>query len=223
MAAKKFAWSWSALTGYETCPHQHYRLKIKKDIFEAPSSAMLEGQAAHTALEKRVRDGTPLPGQYAQHEGLCAKFRNSNAPVEVEQKLGLTADLEPTEFFAKDVWLRAVLDVNVMQGARANVYDYKTGKRKPDSEQLMLFAGVVFAAFQQIETVDTFFLWLKTKEVDKARFERHEHEALIWQTFEPRVADMAEAYEKEYFPCRPSGLCRGWCPVRDCKHWEPKP
>lgn len=222
MAAKKFAWSWSALTGYETCPFQHYRLKVKKDIFEAPNSAMLEGQAAHKALEKRVRDGTPLPGQYAQHEQLCGKFRKAKGTVEVEQKLGLNADLEPTEFFAKDVWLRAVLDVNVMRGSLARVYDYKTGKRKPDSEQLMLFAGVIFAAFPEIMDVDTYFLWLKSKEVDKAHFERDEHEALIWQTFEPRVSDMANAYEKEYFPPRPSGLCRGWCPVRDCKHWEPK-
>lgn len=188
---------------------------------EAPGKAMLEGQKIHKALELRVRDKVPLPGNLRQHEPLCRRFDKTSGSVHVEQKLALNRDLEPTEFFAKDVWLRGVLDVIVQKGKRAKVFDYKTGKRKPDSEQLKLFAAVVFAANDKVEIIDTSFLWLHTREVDSATFTRDD-EPLIWREFEPRVERMQEAYDRQKFPARPSGLCRGWCPVRHCEHWEAK-
>jgi hypothetical protein len=219
---KKFAWSYSALTGYETCPKQHYHLKVAKDVREAPSKAMLEGQKVHAAFEQRVRDKKPLPGNLSQHEPLCKRFDKTSGSVSVELKLALNQSLEPTEFFARDAWLRGVLDVMVTKGKVAKVFDYKTGKRKPDSEQLKLFAAIVFAAYDHIEIVDTSFLWLNTREVDSARFQRDPDENIIWREFEPRVQSMSDAYDSGHFPARPSGLCRGWCPVKTCDHWEPK-
>lgn len=218
---KKLAWSYTALTGFETCPKQHYHLKVAKDVSEAPSKAMLEGQKVHKAFEERVRDKKPLPMNLQQHESLCKRFDRTSGSVYVEQRLALNRDLEPTEFFARDAWLRAVLDVMAMKGKKAKVFDYKTGKRKPDSEQLKLFAAVVFATHSRIEVIDTSFLWLNTREMDSATFTRDD-EPLIWREFEPRVERMQEAYDTQKFPARPSGLCRGWCPVRDCEHWEPK-
>jgi CRISPR/Cas system-associated exonuclease Cas4 (RecB family) len=95
---KKFAWSYSALTGYETCPKQHYHLKVAKDVREAPSKAMLEGQKVHAAFEQRVRDKKPLPGNLSQHESLCKRFDKTSGSVSVELKLALNQSLEPTEF-----------------------------------------------------------------------------------------------------------------------------
>ncbi len=219
--AKKFAWSYTALTGYETCPKQHYHLKVAKDVYEEPSKAMLDGQKVHKAFEERVRDKKPLPGNLKQHENLCKRFDSTSGEVSVELKLAVNQNLEPTTFFGRDVWLRGVLDVLVTKNKVAKVFDYKTGKRKPNSEQLKLFAALTFASFDELEKVDTAFLWLNTHEVDKASFTKDD-ENIIWREFEPRVEKMNEAYESGHFPARPSGLCRGWCPIRDCKHWEPK-
>lgn len=219
--AKKFAWSYSALTGFETCPKQHYHLRVKKDIREAPSEAMQWGNRVHKALEDRVKTGRPLPDSLKQHEQLCQKFVNSRGVVTTEQRLALNADLEPTEYFARDVWLRGVFDVSVKRGPQVAIFDYKTGKRKPDSEQLKLFAAIAFASDKTVEVVHTTFLWLNSKEVDKQTFLAKE-EPLIWQEFEPRVSAMEEAFETNYFPARPSGLCRGWCAVKHCEHWEPR-
>jgi hypothetical protein len=218
---KKFAWSYTALTGYETCPKQHYHLKVAKDVREEPSKAMKEGNRVHKALEERVRDKKKLPGNLSQHENLCKRFDSTSGEVSVELKLGVNQNLEPTTFFGSDVWLRGVLDVIVTKGKLAKVFDYKTGKRKPNSEQLKLFAAITFASYPKIERVDTAFLWLNTHEIDKASFTKDD-EDIIWREFEPRVEKMTDAYESGDFPARPSGLCRGWCPVRDCKHWEPK-
>lgn len=181
---------------------------------------MTEGNLVHKALEDRVKSGKPLPNSLKQHEPLCQKFVNSRGVVTTEQRLALNADLEVTEYFARDVWLRGVFDVTVQRGNEIYIFDYKTGKRKPDSEQLKLFAAVAFAALK-VDRVHTSFLWLKSKEVDKQSFDADE-EPLIWQEFEPRVSQMEESYRNGQFPARPSGLCRGWCPVKTCDNWEPR-
>ena len=203
--AKRFAWSYSALTGYETCPKQYYHLRVKKDIQEAPNPAMLEGGAVHKALELRVGTGKPLPLNLKHHEKLCSKFASAPGQVLVERKLALNEKLEETTYFASDVWVRGVFDVAVMYGDTLMIYDYKTGKRKPDSQQLRLFAALGKAVWPGIKTIKTYFLWLNTKEVDKAEIPAEEV-PLIWAEFEPRVAAMEEASKTGYYPARPSGL-----------------
>lgn len=37
--SKPVAWSYSALTSFETCPHRHYETKIAKTIKEPPTLA----------------------------------------------------------------------------------------------------------------------------------------------------------------------------------------
>lgn len=221
--AKQLAWSYSALTNFETCPYQYYRLKIKKDIKEEPSRAMLEGNRVHKALEDRVAKGRPLPPDLKQWEPMCRKFVESPFDVLCEVAVALTPDLKRTEYFAKDVWFRAKFDIEIrLSPQHIRLGDYKTGKRKMDSDQLMLFAGTAFAIYPEVEVVDTAFYWLPDKAVDKETFTRERDEAFIWREFEPRVIAMETARENNTFPCKPSGLCRGWCPVRDCEHWEPK-
>ena len=221
--AKQLAWSYSALTNFETCPYQYYRLKVKKDIKEAPSPQMLEGNRVHEALEHRVAKGRPLPDDLKQWEPMCRKFVDSPLDVRCETEIALTPDLKKTTYFGKDVWLRAKFDVEVqVTNEWLRIIDYKTGKRKMDSTQLMLFAAVGFAVYPDVQRIDTAFYWLPDKAVDKETFTRERDEAFIWGEFEPRVIAMETARENETFPCNPSGLCRGWCPVRDCEHWEPK-
>jgi hypothetical protein len=217
--SKKFAWSYSALTGYETCPKQYYHLKVAKDIQEAPSAAMLEGSNTHTALEQRVRDGKPLPLNLRKHEKLCSRFANAKGEVLVERKLALNEKLEETEYFARDVWVRGVFDVALLSSDTLRIYDYKTGSRKPDNQQLRLFAALGAAVWPQVKKIQTYFLWLKTGETDRADIPVEEV-PLIWAEFEPRVEAMVQSKENNYYPARPSGLCRGWCPVKTCPNWE---
>lgn len=210
------------MTGFENCPKQHYHLKVAKDVFEKPSAQMQDGNRQHKALEERIKSNRPLPADLRGFEPLMRKVEAAPGQIMPEMKVALNADLQPTTYFAKDVWLRGVFDLAIFNGAVARIIDYKTGKRKPESAQLMLFAGMAFAQFPKIRKVGTAFWWLKTKETDRAEFYRDEAVPLIWQEFIPRVERMEEAYNTNYFPAKPSGLCRGWCPVKQCEHWEPK-
>lgn len=219
---KKMAWSWSALNNFETCPHQFYRLRVKKDIREKESPALLEGNRQHKAFEKRMRDLVPLPSDMQKWERLCRKVENSpHDEMLVEHKIALTADLKPTTFFAKNVWVRGVFDLAIRNGTAMRVIDYKTGKRKVDNEQLKLFAALAFSAFDGLKKVKTSFWWLPAAKADNEEFSADEA-PLLWREFEPRVERMQQAHDADNWPMKPSGLCRGWCPVHDCPNWEPK-
>lgn len=214
---KLVAWSYSALGSFETCPFRHMRTKVRKDVKDPPGEAALWGQRVHKALEDRIRDGKELPPSLASYEGYAAKFANAPGTVLAEQQIALTADFKPTSWFAKDVWLRAVLDVSVLNGSKALIADWKTGKRKPDNDQLELFAGVIFKTEPQIETASTGFVWLQEKKMDRETFTRDDGPR-IWANFLPRVARLERAHETDTWDKKPSGLCRAHCPVRDCEH-----
>lgn len=214
---KKFAWSYTALTGFETCPFRHYKTKVSKEVSDPPGEDAMWGQRVHKALEERLRDGKPLPPSLINFEPYAVKFESAPGTLLVEQQIALNDQFQPTEWFAKDAWCRAVLDVGVLTGKRGIIADWKTGKRKPENEQLELFAGVGFIAYPQVELLSTGFVWLKEKRMDREQFTRDDSPR-IWQNFLPRVERMERAYKADTWDKKPSGLCRKWCPVKSCEH-----
>lgn len=220
---KRPAWSHSALNNYETCPYQYYRLKVKKDVKDTMNEAALWGNEVHKALDHRISKNTPLPERFKKYEPYANRFakrQGVNGQVVVaEQKLCINENMEPTSWFAKDAWCRGIIDVAVFKDTKAFAGDWKTGKRKEDSDQLALFAGLMFAHYPDVEEVKTAFIWFKEDKIDKDVFFReHQHE--IWQRFFPRIAQLEKSFEMDRWPHKPSGLCRGWCPVKDCKYYE---
>lgn len=219
MPQRRPAWSYSALNNYETCPYQYYRLKVKKDVKDTMNEAALWGNEVHKALDKYIRGTAPLKPTMKQYKALADAFKNANGTVIAEQQLCINQDHEPTDWFAKDAWCRGIIDVGVMRGKTAMFGDWKTGKRKLDNDQLMLFAALAFAHYPQLESVTTGFVWFKEKKVDKAVFHRErQHE--IWQHFESKLVKLERSFEEDRWPKKPSGLCRGWCPVKDCPNYE---
>ncbi len=216
---KPFAWSYSSLTGFETCPYRHYRTKVLKDVSDPPGEAAMWGQRVHKALELRVGSGTPLPESLVNYEPYAAKFASAPGQVLVEHQITLNKSLRPTTWFGKDAWCRGVIDVAVVKDGKAVVADYKTGKRKPDNDQLNLFAALGFIQFPEVQRIDTMFIWLKDKKVDTTSFTRA-NVLDIWSSFLPRVKRMEKAYTggEDAHQKKPSGLCRSWCPVKDCEY-----
>lgn len=211
------AWSYSSLTAFETCPRRYYHTRVAKDIVEPETQALTWGNAVHQALEARAKDGTPLPSGMEQWEPLVAKILAAGGEVFTEKQIALNQAFTPCDWFAKDVWVRSVVDVGVVSGNLLVALDYKTGKPKHDSDQLKLFAALLLAVYPECDVVKTGFLWLKTNGIDQARFERSDLPA-IWNVFLPRVTALETAQRTEHWPVRPSGLCRNWCPCSQCEH-----
>lgn len=216
---KKFAWSYSSLTAYETCPHRWFKTKWTKEIVEPQTEATLWGNKVHKSLENRLRSKTPLPEGMERYEPFAKTILRhaEGGRIEVEQKLALNARFQKTTYFAQDVWLRNIADVVVVKGDKASVSDWKTGKIIPDSDQLALSSAVIFAHKPWVKSIVNSFIWLKEGKTTSETFNREDVPA-IWQRFLPRVARIEESIKQNKFPPRPSGLCRAWCPVTTCVH-----
>lgn len=212
MSNKMPAWSYSSLTKFETCPKQYYHIKVAKDVVEKPTEATIWGERVHKHLEDRVKYGTPLPDILRNYEKFVQPIADKPGIKLVEQQFAINAAMQPTGWFAEDAWCRGIVDVGILSGSKGVLLDYKTGKRKPESSQLKLFAALAFAHYESLKTVHTGFIWLKDNKMDTETFTR-DGVAMVWQEFLPRVQRLERAYKENKFIPKPSGLCRAWCPV----------
>lgn len=206
------AWSYSALTAFETCPHRFNLTRVTKQVTEPQTEATLWGNKVHKALELYARESKPLPKDLKRCSRYIDKILSYEGKRVIEERVALDRNLRPTKWMAKNVWVRGVIDIGVVGSERAYLLDWKTGKRKPDSDQLKLFAALAFAMYPWIDSVVTGFIWLKSGEFDKEVFTRDQLTE-IWGEFHPRLNRLANAYAEDKWIKRPSGLCRNWCPV----------
>ena len=210
--SKVLPWSFSSLNAYEQCPRRYNITRIQKLLKEPQTESTLHGNEVHKALELGLKGEQVLPKKYAQWEPLVQRIRKAPGKKLVEYKFALTKGFRATEFFAKDAWVRGVIDAAVLGVKTATVLDWKTGKPKFDTDQLKLFAGVTLAAYPYLESVNTGYVWLAHNRVDNKIFTKADVPG-IWQEFIPRVQRMERSLEKDDWPPKPSGLCKSWCPV----------
>ena len=228
-----FAWSWSALENFETCPKKFWHARIKKDVVEPPGEAMQWGYKVHQAMADRIAKGRKLPDRYEHHiDDVMQNSDRTLVSMRVEQKLALTAEMRPCQYFDKQVdpWVRVVADVLKVRDdvGIARVVDWKTGKgkfypdpvtgeNKADSQQLELSAAVIMHVFPKVEMVWGQYYWLQEGVVTSETYSRAQIPE-IWQRMLPRVDRMEAAYRTDEYPARPSGLCVRHCAVTSCPY-----
>lgn len=224
------AWSYSSLTSFETCPRRHHATRVAKTVREPEGAALVIGNAAHKSLELRAKTGCPIPkvidittagGERATMpttgwEEMMAKILAVPGEVITERQIALDSRLCETGWFDKNVWVRGVIDLGIVHGHKALLLDHKTGKRKPDNDQLMLFAALAMHVWPALDKVVTGFLWLKEHKIDKETFTRSDLSG-IWDRFTPRVKRLEIAHETDTWDPKPSGLCKKWCPINACE------
>lgn len=186
------AWTYSRLESFETCPRKFYHLKVIKDVVEPPSVHADWGTRVHTALEDFVKHGVVLPEGMTQWEPLALKIARLPGDKLPEYQFALDRDFSPVDW--GQAWTRGIADLLVLNGDKAAVMDYKTGKRKP-SEQLQLYAAYTFATFPEVQQVTTAFVWLKDRKIDKAALSRA-NAAGVWRELVPRVRRLEHADRK---------------------------
>lgn len=217
---KAFAWSYSKLKNYETCPKRHWHVDVARDAKEEESEQLLYGNMLHKALADAISGKAPLGSTFTHLQPWVDKvagFSNGSAKILVEQQLAIRQDLSATEWFGKDAWYRGIADVIKIVGPVAVVLDWKTGKIVDDGVQLALMAQCVFAHHPDVQKIRTEFVWLKEDATTRADFTRDDM-AKVWAGLLPRVHVLENAYKMTNFPPKPGGLCRKYCPVRQCPH-----
>lgn len=207
------AWSYTALTGFETCAWRHYLTKVAKRVKEPETEPLRWGNFVHKALENYLKQGTPLPTTLAGYAPLCDRIAASGE-LFVEREAALTREFKPSGWWDKTTWCRSKWDVAVKHrdAPVMAIWDWKTGKRKDDPDQMKLFAAVGFLHEPSVEVIHTGFVWLKDRKIDTNTFTRKEA-PMLWREYLPRVRRFELAHEQDNWPKKPSGLCRSYCPV----------
>ena len=214
----RLAHSYSALKLYENSPLRYYRQRVLKDVRDKGGEASMYGERIHKLLEERLKGSQDDAQEIASYQPLVENILKNveDGELLVEQELALNEELTPTGWWDDDAWMRSKLDVLVLHGERATMLDWKTGKRRPDFNQLELFALQVFAHYPDVTTVTSGFLWLKDFTMDKETYTRSMAPAL-WASLLERVRRVEKSLATETWPAKPSGLC-GWCPCKPtCK------
>lgn len=214
---KPFAWSYSKLKNYASCPKRHYHVDIAKDYKEEESEILKWGNMVHEALHRRLSLNDPLPDNMKQFEEWAARIDAAPGELHTELKFALREDFTPCTFFDKQAWYRGICDVLVINGPVALAVDWKLGKIIEDSVQLALMAACIFAHHPEVQAIRTEFVWLKDDATTRADFTRDDMVAM-WNEVLPRVAVLKNASDTLTYPPTPNGLCRRFCPVTACPH-----
>lgn len=214
---KPFAWSYSRLKNFESCPKRHWHLDIQKDIKEEEGEALLWGNVVHKALADRVAKSVPLPKAMADYEKWAERILTGGGNILVEQKLAITKDFAATSWFGDTAWYRGIGDVIKIVGPVALIVDYKTGKILEDGSQLALMAACVFAHHADVKKVRSEFVWLKEDATTRADFTRDDM-TRVWRNLWPRIEALEHAHNTITYPPKPGALCKRWCPVTGCPH-----
>ena len=204
-------WSFSSLKTFQQCPKKYYHTKIAKDIVEPDTQATLYGKTAHTVAEEYIRDGVPIPEQFAYMQATLDVLKDIPGDKLCEVKLGLTKNLESCDFDAPNVWWHGVADLVII--------NKKTGSknaRYADVKQLDLVACGLFAKFPEIQKVKSALLFVVSKEFVRAIH----HSEMMPKYIEPAARDVARieaALENGVWNPIQGPLCK-FCSVRECEY-----
>jgi len=212
-------WSFSRIKAFDTCPKQFYHTSVLKEFPYVETDAMRYGTEFHKAAEDFIGDGTPVPERFAFTQPVLDALAAKPGEKLCEYKFGLTAALEPCDFFAKDVWFRGIVDLIIIDGDTATIVDYKTGKsaRYAEKGQLELMALAMFKHFPDLKVVRGGLVFVIANEAVKAKYDR-DGESDLWKKWLSEYAKMEKAFEVGVWNPRPSGLCKRHCPVTECPH-----
>ncbi len=212
------AFSYSRLNNFEECPKKFHQVSIAKRFKEKESEQMTYGKEVHKALELRLKQGKALPLHLSHLESLMVTLESGPGIKMTEQQMAITDQFQPTGWFDKDVYCRAIADLIVVNGKRGAVFDYKTGKMSDDFTQMKLTGAVYMQYNPDVEYLDLAFIWIKDKQVTKDKITRDEIPT-VWAELLPRINRYQLAFEKQDFPPRQGRYCR-WCPVETCQFWS---
>jgi hypothetical protein len=206
------------LKDFEGCARRYHQVKILKMYPFQETEATRYGNELHKAAELYVGESKPLPKQFEFIKDTLDALINKPGRKLVEYKMTLREDLTPTEWFAKDAWVRGVADLLIIDddNLTAWVVDYKTGNNKyPDRDQLRLMSVMVFKHFPHIRKVNSALLFVVKNDMVKHSMSVDEMDAEWWK-YRERVSRIASCIDNDVWNPTRTPLC-GWCPCTGCE------
>ena len=217
------AWSYSSLKTFQQCPKKYYHLKVAKDVKDEGSEATIYGKELHKAAEDYIKDGTPIPPQFAFIQETVDALKKIPGEKHTEIELGVSnkgGRLNPCGFYDKDAWYRGIADLLIVNGDEGYLVDYKSSKnaKYADLKQLDLLAGAVFAHFPELKTLKSALIFVVSNEfVNKEHSSMHKMAYFEHVRFD--LERLETALKTGVWNAVAGPLC-GWCPVKTCHNYK---
>lgn len=217
------AWSYSSLKTFQQCPKKYYHLKVAKDVKDEGSEATIYGKELHKAAEDYIKDGTPIPPQFAFIQDTVDALKKIPGEKHTEIELGVSnrnGRLNPCGFYDKNAWYRGIADLLIVNGDEGYLVDYKSSKnaKYADLKQLDLLAGAVFAHFPELKTLKSALIFVVSNEfVNKEHSSMHKMAYFEHVRFD--LERLETALETGVWNAVAGPLC-GWCPVKTCHNYK---
>lgn len=216
---KPITWSHSSLKDFEGCARRYHATKVLKLYPYKEDEKQRYGNELHKAAELYIKDGKALPERFAYVKPLIDTLLAKPGRKLAEQKMALNVNLEPRGWFDKDVWVRGIADMLIIDDDNytAWVADWKTGSDKyPDMDQIKLMAAMVFAHHPHVKKVHGALFFVAKDSMVKGKLVASEYDK-TWASFRERVARIEAAAAADVWNPSPTPLC-GWCPHVRCEH-----
>jgi hypothetical protein len=214
-------WSYSKLKSFQQCPKQFYHEKVIKQYPFRMTEAIRYGNQFHKAAEDYIKEGQPLPERFVYAQESLDILNAKEGDKLCEHRMGLTEDLNPCGFSAREVWWRGIADLVILNVDEklAWVVDYKTGKSSQyaDKGQLELMALALFKHFPFLEKVRAGLLFVVCEDFIKDTY-TDDQKDILWTKWVDGIESMETAFRTGVWNPKPSGLCKRHCPVTECPH-----
>lgn len=216
---KVLPYSYSSLTGFESCAFKHYKVKVSKEVKDKPYQAAVDGIDVHKQAEDYINGAVQtLEGPYAPKIiAVVDQHRKNTGTLHAEKQLAVTRTMEPCGWWDAECHARGVLDVYQVNGDTAISEDWKTGKVKNDIEQLKHSALMIFMHEPKVQKVNFAYHWLKAHVTTRGTVYR-DFMKQDWDKWERRVIKLEQALVENKWPKTQNGLCKNYCPVTECEH-----
>jgi hypothetical protein len=215
-------WSHSALEDFVNCPRSYHEKRVLKSIPYVQGPEAAYGEVVHKHFEDRLRDGVALPAELHVHEVYLANLEALPGVGEPERDIAINLRGQSCGYWDDDVWYRGKVDYIKINGNRARVYDWKTGKPHQKLKQLYEYILWTFIAYPHVEQVYAEYYWTKAPQTPTGVTIGRERIPELWAMLLPDLRQYAQAFREDIWQPRPSGLCNGWCPVESCEFWKPR-
>lgn len=191
------ALSWSRLSDYHQCPLK-FKLKYleKHHLFKEESTTsphLVRGSNVHKALENYVIQSTSngelevkitsLPEVEAT-KPFVDRFLTNYTTVIPETQIAINRNWERVEWFSKDAYYRAILDLIALRPSDVAIIDYKTGKMRdydggPSGKgQLHLSGAISLHLWPDIPEVSTTYAYVDHKQTITKKFTQADRQEL---------------------------------------------
>ena len=191
------ALSWSRLSDYHQCPLK-FKLKYleKHHLFKEESTTsphLVRGSNVHKALENYVIQSTSngelevkitsLPEVEAT-KPFVDRFLTNYTTVIPETQIAINSNWERVEWFSKDAYYRAILDLIALRPSDVAIIDYKTGKMRdydggPSGKgQLHLSGAISLHMWPDIPEVSTTYAYVDHKQTITKKFTQADRQEL---------------------------------------------